>query len=104
MGPDIFNFENSYTNLPGHFFAKQKPQRVSVPQLVICNHSLAKMLDLDFSRMDNKKLAGLFSGNALPENIKSFCQAYAGHQFGYFTMLGDGRALVKLSLYQCGWR
>ena len=23
-----------------------------------------------------------------------FSQAYAGHQFGHFTMLGDGRAVV----------
>lgn len=94
MGPKIFNFDNSYTTLPKYFFVEQKPQSVSAPQLVICNHSLATMLDLDFSHMDDKKLAGLFSGNALPENIKSFCQAYAGHQFGYFTMLGDGRALM----------
>jgi len=30
----------------------------------------------------------------LPEGSESIAQAYAGHQFGYFTMLGDGRAIV----------
>ena len=34
------------------------------------------------------------SGNFVPEGIEPFAQAYAGHQFGNFTMLGDGRAIV----------
>ena len=36
----------------------------------------------------------LFSGNLLPEGSKAIAQAYAGHQFGHFTMLGDGRAVL----------
>jgi uncharacterized protein YdiU (UPF0061 family) len=30
----------------------------------------------------------------LPENTNTIAQAYAGHQFGHFTMLGDGRAVL----------
>ena len=34
------------------------------------------------------------AGNTLPSDATPFAQAYAGHQFGHFTMLGDGRAHV----------
>ena len=30
----------------------------------------------------------------MPENCQPIAQAYAGHQFGHFTMLGDGRAIL----------
>lgn len=36
----------------------------------------------------------MFAGNALPKGAAPYAQAYAGHQFGHFTMLGDGRALM----------
>mgnify|MGYP001197827934 CR=1 FL=1 len=36
----------------------------------------------------------MFSGNSLPEGSEAIAQAYAGHQFGHFTMLGDGRAVL----------
>lgn len=32
--------------------------------------------------------------NEVPEGTISLAQAYAGHQFGHFTMLGDGRAVL----------
>ena len=49
-------------------------------------------LGLDLSGIDENALAKLFSGNILPEQSTPFSQAYAGHQFGHFTLLGDGRA------------
>ena len=30
----------------------------------------------------------------MPNGSNSIAQAYAGHQFGHFTMLGDGRAVL----------
>ena len=51
-------------------------------------------MGLDFSNIDNKELSKIFSGNSLPKGAKSIAQAYAGHQFGHFTMLGDGRAVL----------
>ena len=53
-----------------------------------------KELNLDFSNSNNQELSELFSGNSLPEGSNSLAQAYAGHQFGHFTMLGDGRAVL----------
>ena len=39
-------------------------------------------------------MSQIFSGNILPEGSSTIAQAYAGHQFGHFTMLGDGRAVL----------
>ena len=89
-----WNFDNSYSKLPGTFIENVKPTPVHDPELVVLNEELAKKLNLDFSKIDNKKLAEIFSGNSLPYNTNTIAQAYAGHQFGHFTMLGDGRAIL----------
>ena len=36
----------------------------------------------------------MFAGNELPPGAEPIAQAYAGHQFGHFTNLGDGRAIL----------
>jgi uncharacterized protein YdiU (UPF0061 family) len=61
---------------------------------VILNEQLAKELNLDFTKTEEKDLSLLFSGNSLPNGSTTIAQAYAGHQFGHFTMLGDGRAVL----------
>lgn len=68
------------------------PTPVKAPSLVILNHALANTLGLSFLETNADDLAQLFSGNILPEGSAPIAQAYAGHQFGHFTMLGDGRA------------
>ncbi len=89
-----FNFDNSYLTLPQRFFSKLKPTAVANPTMVILNHELAQSMELDFSILNRNQQAELFAGNCLPEGSEPFAQAYAGHQFGHFTLLGDGRALV----------
>ena len=51
-------------------------------------------MNLDFTKTHEDELSSLFTGNKLPEGSNSIAQAYAGHQFGHFTMLGDGRAIL----------
>jgi len=87
-------FDNTYSKLPDPFREKIGPIQVKNPELVILNKNLSTDLNLDFSNLDNKKIAELFSGNSLPPGSNSIAQAYAGHQFGHFTMLGDGRAVL----------
>jgi len=87
-------FDNTYFKLSKPFKEDIKPIPVKKPELVLLNKELAEDLNLDFSIMDNQKLSELFSGNSLPEGSNSLAQAYAGHQFGHFTMLGDGRAVL----------
>ena len=89
-----WNFDNSYSNLPKSFIYEISPVPVKRPELVIFNHDLADQMGLNFSNVDNEQLAKMFSGNLLPKGSKSLAQAYAGHQFGHFTMLGDGRAVL----------
>ena len=87
-------FDNTYSKLPDPFKEEISPIPVKDPELVILNKKLSKELNLDFSNLDNKKISELFSGNSLPPGSNSIAQAYAGHQFGHFTMLGDGRAVL----------
>ncbi len=87
-----WKFDNTYAKLPKSLLTKIKPKPVKNPETVIFNHDLSKEIGLDFSLIDNKEIALIFSGNKLPHGAESISQAYAGHQFGHFTVLGDGRA------------
>jgi uncharacterized protein YdiU (UPF0061 family) len=89
-----WHFDNSYSKLPKIFKEDINPTPVNSPEILIFNKDLAKKLDLDFSNVNNEDLSKIFSGNILPEGSNSVAQAYAGHQFGHFTMLGDGRAIL----------
>ena len=89
-----WHFDNTYSKLSDTFKENIKPTPVHDPELVILNEELASTLNLDFSKTDKKKLAEIFSGNSIPEETNTIAQAYAGHQFGHFTMLGDGRAVL----------
>ena len=89
-----FKFDNTYLHLPEIFYTKIVPAPVPEPEMVILNTPLAIELGLNFSDISLDKQAVLFSGNQIPESAEPFAQAYAGHQFGHFSMLGDGRAIV----------
>ncbi|MEK9726738.1 MAG: YdiU family protein [Candidatus Margulisiibacteriota bacterium] len=89
-----FNFDNSYLRLPSALYSQCMPSSVCAPELVILNDELAQSMALNFSILAQQDLAMLFSGNHCPQGAVPFSQAYAGHQFGHFTMLGDGRAHI----------
>lgn len=89
-----FAFDNSYSRLPAHFFARVTPTPVSAPKLIALNPALCEELGLSLENLQREGSA-LFSGNRLPEGAASIAQAYAGHQFGGFVpQLGDGRAIL----------
>lgn len=89
-----WNFDNSYAQLPRLFYSPQKPTPVPLPKLIILNHPLAASLGLDIEALQSDDSINIFAGNLVPEKALSISQAYAGHQFGHFTMLGDGRAVL----------
>lgn len=89
---DTFHLENTYRQLPEVLYSPATPTPVASPELTAFNHDLAKELGLDFSKWTLAQQADLLSGNADPDEVQPIAQAYAGHQFGHFTMLGDGRA------------
>ena len=94
MSPLAWRFDHSYARLPDTLFAPARPARAREPKLVMFNHALAGSLGLDATDADPAALAAQLSGNALPASALPIAQAYAGHQFGHFAMLGDGRALL----------
>jgi len=87
-----FNFNNTYTDLPADFFHVNSPAGFPQPRLIIVNHALVESMGIDISVLSEEEQAALFCGNLIPDGSVPFSQAYAGHQFGHFTMLGDGRA------------
>ena len=87
-----FNFKNTYSSLGEVFYTHLKPVPVAMPELVIFNEDLAASIDLDFLSIIDQDKAALFSGNYLPKGAEPLSQAYAGHQFGHLSILGDGRA------------
>ena len=89
-----WNFNNSYIQLPSAFFSRQSPNKVRDPHIVLFNQPLAKTLGLDSEALISPKGEEIFSGNKIPEGADPIAQAYAGHQFGHFNMLGDGRAIL----------
>ncbi len=89
-----WNFDNSYARLPKSFFTRINPTPVESPKLIILNDPLAKSLGLNIKALQNSNGVDIFAGNNIPEESSPIAQAYAGHQFGHFTMLGDGRAVL----------
>jgi uncharacterized protein YdiU (UPF0061 family) len=89
-----WNFDNSYARLPEALFVRLNPVPVGKPKLVVFNADLARSLGLNPDALKNDNGAAVFSGNRIPEGAEPLAQAYAGHQFGSFTMLGDGRAIL----------
>lgn len=87
-------FDTRYTQLPAAFHHGGEPSPAPDPTVVVVNHALAEELGLRLQDLSPEEQAALFSGRALAEGSTPFSQAYAGHQFGGFAVLGDGRAHV----------
>src|SRR5688572_19625247 len=89
-----FRLESTYARLPEVLFATAQPVKVREPRVSMLNHRLAEQIGLDLNAMSPEAAAALFAGQDLPAGARPIAQAYAGHQYGHFTMLGDGRAIL----------
>jgi uncharacterized protein YdiU (UPF0061 family) len=87
-----WRFDHSYARLPPVLFDRVTPTPVAAPAMAIFNAPLAIELGLDPAILERQ--AAVFAGNELPPGAEPIAQAYAGHQFGHFTNLGDGRAIL----------
>ena len=90
--PAGWRWDHSYARLPEIFFTRTRPTVVTDPQLSLLNRPLAISLGLNPDALENA--AAIFVGNEIPPGSEPIAQAYAGHQFGNFTNLGDGRAIL----------
>ena len=80
----MFNFDYSYLSLPEKFFSLTKPNLSSSSKVFLLNSQICNKFNLSINKEELIKL--LFSN----KNYRnSYAQAYAGHQFGHFTKLGD---------------
>jgi uncharacterized protein YdiU (UPF0061 family) len=89
-----WNFDNSYARLPKTFFTRQNLNPVDSPTLIKLNVPFAESLGFNVDMLKSENGTAILAGNLIPEGAEPLAQAYAGHQFGHFTMLGDGRAIL----------
>jgi len=82
-------FDDSYLSLPNFFYQVNKPNIFSESKIFIANKILFKDVHPFIKETDLKKI--LLESS---KKKKCFSQAYSGHQFGHFTNLGDGRAMI----------
>jgi len=83
-----FSFDTTYKNLDSNLYSRVTRKSIANPEILVLNDGLCADLGLDTAELNAKILAGQ---DLLEEPI---AQAYAGHQFGSFTVLGDGRAMI----------
>ena len=83
------DFDFSYLSLPKSFYSISKPSKFTNANMGLFNEQMAKQLNLSNSHQD---LISLITNEKYHQ--RSYAQAYAGHQFGHFTNLGDGRAIM----------
>ncbi|MFY7814189.1 MAG: protein adenylyltransferase SelO family protein, partial [Chryseobacterium taeanense] len=90
--PGDFSGNTMQRNTPKVLFSTVNPAGFDHPQLIAFNEKLSEEIGL--GKFEEKDLDFLV-GNKLPENIKTYSTAYAGHQFGNWAgQLGDGRAIL----------
>lgn len=81
-------FDNTYSKLDKVLYTKTLPRISKDAKLVVYNEKLANELGL----IKSEYLAEVFGGKYLALGSEPIALAYGGHQFGYFNILGDGRA------------
>ncbi len=89
-----WRFDNTYARLPQAFHSRVNPTPVAAPRLVLFNRPLAQSLGLDPAAFTGADAAAYFTGNQIFPGAEPIAQAYAGHQYGNLTRLGDGRAIL----------
>jgi len=89
-----WRFDNTYARLPQQFYTRTNPTPVRLPAMAVFNRSLANAMGLGGEAFESEECVAVFAGNAIPQGAEPIAQAYAGHQFGHFNMLGDGRAIL----------
>lgn len=91
----MLHLENTYhLELPTICYSNQIPVTVKSPKLVYFNKDLAVSLDLESAFTDQNFTQDILSGKEVISATQPIAQAYAGHQFGHFNKLGDGRAIL----------
>lgn len=90
--PGDFSNNPMQRNTPKVLFSTIQPAGFDKPKLIAFNEALSEEIGL--GKFEDKDLDFL-AGSNLPENVRTYATAYAGHQFGNWAgQLGDGRAIL----------
>ena len=91
-------FEYSYKTLAKEFYTDQPVYKYPNAKMVVLNDALVNELGMDFDKSSQDEILKFLLGCTSKNPI---AQAYAGHQFGNFTILGDGRAILLGEYTKC---
>jgi uncharacterized protein YdiU (UPF0061 family) len=83
-----FSFDTTYEDLDSNLYSRATPKNIANPRTLVLNDGLCADLGLDTTKLNAEILAGQ------DRSEEPIAQAYAGHQYGNFTILGDGRAMI----------
>ena len=87
-----FRMESTYREPREVVYRTLAPAQFPLVRLRLLDERLAGDLGLDSEFLRSERGITLLCGNEPFPGVKPYAQAYAGDQFGQFTMLGDGRA------------
>lgn len=91
MNPNV-HLEQSYLSLPPILYSKIQTKNGGNNTIYILNEDVANQLDINMNFLNSTQGIQFLSGAS--KDMIPFSQAYCGHQYGHFTMLGDGRAMM----------
>ena len=69
----IFQFDNTYINLPKNFYQKINPVPVKKPHLLKLNHELSNYFNLDIDSLKSNLGISILSGNKVPTKYNTPC-------------------------------
>ncbi len=93
--PKPIPFDNTYIQLPEHFYSRHEPANASAPHIIRTNGALARKLGIDEHWFTSEDAIAVFAGNKILPGSEPIATVYAAHQFGGWNpQLGDGRALL----------
>lgn len=81
--------KNTYVSLSNKMYSVIAPFHNELDRVELLNYDLANELGINLDEITEQLL-----GNKNFDGLPLIAQAYAGHQYGHFTNLGDGRAVL----------
>ena len=91
--PGDFSGNPMQRQTPGFLFATVDLAGFKNPELLIFNEKLSEEIGL--GSIEDEKDLQFLNASSVPESVKTYATAYAGHQFGNWAgQLGDGRAIL----------
>ncbi len=97
--PGDFSGNTMQRQTPEVLFCSLEPAEFENTELIDFNETLS--VEIGLGKLDNDQ--DFLAAQSLPENVRTYATAYAGHQFGNWAgQLGDGRAIYAGEIFSSG--